>query len=69
MAMRRQMRDKIYVELAKLYEHRYKNPKRALRYADLALHYAAPQDVDALNIRRARLNKKLETRKSEETEL
>ena len=69
MAMRRQMRDKIYVELAKLYEHRYKNPRRALRYADLALHYAAPQDMDALNIRRARLKKKLETKKSEETEL
>ena len=60
MALRRQMRDKIYVELAKLYEHRYKNPVRALRYADLALHYVPEGDVAALNIRRARLKQKIE---------
>ena len=60
MALRRQMRDRIYVELAKLYEHRYKNPVRALRYADLALRYVSGKDADALNVRRARLMQKIE---------
>ena len=69
MAVRRQMRDRIYVELAKLYEHRYKNPRRALRYADLALHYAAPSDVEAINARRARLKRKIEAKGLEEMQL
>lgn len=60
MALRRQMRDRIYVELAKLYEHRYKNPRRALRYADLAARYVEPKDMEALNRRRNRLRTKLE---------
>ena len=63
MAMRRQMRDRIYVELAKLYEHRYRNPARALRYADLALRYVPKEDVPALNARRARLKQKTERSK------
>lgn len=59
MAVRRQCRDKIYVELSKLYEHRYKNPRRALRYADLAAHYAKPDDLPDIDNRRQRLQKKL----------
>lgn len=57
------------MELAKLYEHRYKNPRRALRYADLALHYAAPSDVEAINARRARLKRKIEAKGLEEMQL
>lgn len=60
MALRRQLRDRIYVELSKLYEHRYKNPRRALRYADLAARYVEPKDAEELNRRRARLRAKLE---------
>ena len=60
MAVRRQMREKIYVELAKLYEHQYKHYRRALRYADLAARYVLRPELEALNCRRARLAKKLE---------
>ncbi len=63
MALRRQMRDRIYVELAKLYEHRYKNPVRALRYADLALRYVPEKELPALNVRRERLKQKIEKSK------
>ena len=59
MALRRQLRDKIYVELSKLYEHRYKNNRRALRYADLAARYVEPGEMEALNRRRERLRAKL----------
>lgn len=55
MAMRRQLREKIYIELSKLYEHQYKNPQRALRYADLAARYIPPEEMDGLNRRRSRL--------------
>jgi len=60
MTMRRQMREKIYVELAKLYEHHYKNPQRALRYADLAARYIEPSEAEALQKRRERLRIKIE---------
>ena len=60
MTVRRQMREKIYVELAKLYEHYYRNPQRALRYADLASKYIPPAEKDALDRRRRRLMNKLE---------
>lgn len=60
MAVRRQMRERIYVELSKLYEHHYKNPQRALRYADLAVRYIEPDEVQALQKRRERLQNKLE---------
>lgn len=60
MALRRQMRDRIYIELAKLYEHRYKNPRRALRYAELAAKYAPPEQLDQIRERRARLLRKLQ---------
>lgn len=60
MALRRQLRDKIYVELSKLYEHRYKNYRRALRYADLAARYVEPGEMEALNRRRDRLRAKLD---------
>ena len=60
MAMRRQLRDRIYVELAKLYEHRYRNPRRALRYADLAARYVDAGELAALNRRRERLREKIE---------
>lgn len=60
MALRRQMREKIYVELAKLYEHQYKNPRRALRYADLAARYVGAQDAEALNRRRDRLRARIQ---------
>jgi len=60
MALRRQMRGEIYVELAKLYEHRYKNYRRALRYADIAARYACERDMDALNKRKKRLEEKIE---------
>ena len=59
MALRRQMRDKIYVELAKLHEHHHKNCRRALRYADLAAKYIPPAEKDALDRRRQRLMNKL----------
>lgn len=59
MAVRRQCRDKIYVELSKLHEHRYGNYRRALRYADLAARYASPDDLPALDKRRQRLQNKL----------
>ena len=60
MTVRRQMRGKIYVELAKLYEHHYKNPQRALRYADLAVRYASAEEQQALQKRRDRLRGKIE---------
>lgn len=60
MALRRQMRGEVYVELAKLYEHRYKNYQRALRYADIAVRYASETDMEALNKRRLRLKTKLD---------
>lgn len=60
MAVRRQLREKIYVELAKLYEHSYKNPRRALRYADLAARYGTAEELPALDRRRARLRAKIE---------
>ncbi len=60
MAVRRQMRDRIYVELSKYYEHRCKNYRRALRYADLAARYVEPGEMEALNRRRDRLRAKLE---------
>ncbi len=60
MALRRQLRDRIYVELSKLYEHRCKNLRRALRYADLAARYVDVKDAEDLNRRRARLRAKLE---------
>lgn len=60
MTVRRQMREKIYVELSKLYEHHYKNPQRALRYADLAARYIEPAEAAALEKRRGRLRTKIE---------
>ena len=60
MALRRQCRDRIYVELSKLYEHQFKNPRRALRYADLAARYIPPQEAEALERRRDRLRAKIE---------
>lgn len=60
MTLRRQCRDKIYLELAKLYEHQYKNPRRALRYAELAARYVKPEELEALDRRRRRLRAKLE---------
>lgn len=66
MALRRQLREKIYVELAKLYEHRYKNPRRALRYADLAASYIPPAEMEALERRRNRLKMKLQRQKTGE---
>ena len=60
MAMRRQMRGEVYIELAKLYEHRYKNYRRALRYADIAAKYAPAGDGEALLKRRNRLKSKLQ---------
>lgn len=60
MTVRRQMREKIYVELAKLYEHHYRNYRRALRYADLAARYVDAEDMEALHKRRERLRQKIE---------
>lgn len=60
MANRRQLREKIYIELAKLYEHQFKNPRRALQYADLAAQYIPPEEHEALDRRRERLKAKLE---------
>ena len=60
MALRRQMRGEIYIELAKLYEHRYKNYRRALRYAEIAAKYAPAKDREALDKRRGRLKAKIE---------
>lgn len=60
MACRRQLRERIYVELSKLYEHHYKNPRRALRYAELAARYAFASEAEALERRRERLRKKIE---------
>ena len=59
MANRRQCRERIYVELAKLYEHHYKNPRRALRYADLAASCVPPEERENLERRRARLRLKI----------
>ena len=60
MTVRRQMRERIYVELAKLYEHHYRNYRRALRYADLAARYTGADEMEALHKRRDRLRKKIE---------
>lgn len=60
MALRRQMRERIYVELSKLYEHHYRNARRALRYADLAAKYVPAAEKEALNRRRMRLKNKVE---------
>ena len=59
MANRRQCRERIYVELSKLYEHQYKNPQRALRYAELAARYVSPEEKENLERRRARLHQKI----------
>lgn len=49
-----------YVEMAKLYEHRLKDPARALRYADLALALSRDEaERNALLQRRARLQRRL----------
>ena len=68
MALRRQLRDRIYVELSKLYEHRCKNYRRALRYADLAARYVEPGEMEALNRRRDRLRAKLEKENGRKSE-
>lgn len=60
MALRQQMRGEIYIELAKLYEHRYKKYARALRYADLAAKYAPEREREAIRKRRLRLKMKLD---------
>lgn len=60
MTVRRQLREKVYVELSKLYEHHYKNLRRALRYADLAARYIEPGEAEALEKRRNRLRGKIE---------
>lgn len=60
MALRRQCRDRIYVELSKLYEHRCRDYRRALRYADLAARYIPVQEMDDLERRRSRLRGKIE---------
>ena len=60
MTLRRQYRERIYVELAKLYEHQFKNPQRALRYADLAARYIPAAEREALQKRRSRLKSKIE---------
>lgn len=59
MALRRQLREKIYIELSKIYEHRRKNPRRALRYADLAARYIPEEELPELNRRRERLRRKI----------
>ncbi len=65
MALRRQMREKIYVELSKFYEHRRNEPRRALRYADLAARYVDPEELPDLDRRRERLRRKIESRKEQ----
>ena len=65
MAVRRQCREKIYVELSKLWEHQYRNYARALRYAELAARYVEAKELDALNKRRDRLRAKLEKAEKE----
>lgn len=59
MANRRQCRNRVYVELSKLYEHKYRNPRRALRYADLAAKYVLPDQRRELQKRRERLMKRV----------
>ena len=45
-----------YVELAKIYEHRLRQPEKALTYTDLALAKAVDaQDIQDLTRRRTRL--------------
>ena len=63
MANRRQYRERVYVEMAKLYEHRLKNNRRALRYAELAAKYIPESEKGKLAARRARLQKKIESEK------
>lgn len=60
MALRRQCRDRIYVELAKLWEHHFGNCARALRYAELAARYVDAKELPALDKRRSRLRAKIE---------
>jgi len=60
MTLRRQCRDRIYVELSKLYEHRCRDYRRALRYADLAARYIPAREMEDLEKRRSRLRAKLE---------
>lgn len=59
MLLRRQMPAETNVELSKLYEHHYKNPQRALRYAEAAQKYASTEDMEALNHRCTRLRNKI----------
>lgn len=61
MLLRRQLPVETNVELSKLYEHHYKNPQRALRYAESAQKYASPEDAEALNHRCKRLKNKIKT--------
>ena len=68
MAVRRQCRDKIYVELSKLWEHHYRNYARALRYAELAARYVEVKELDALNRRRDRLRARIEKTEKVENE-
>ena len=65
MALRRQCREKIYVELAKLWEHHLGNYARALRYAELAARYVDAKDMDALQKRRDRLRMKANKTKTD----
>ena len=62
MLKRGQMKQRVCVELAKLYEHRRGDVPRALRYAQQALDGCIDQEErDAVNRRIGRLNRKLLT--------
>jgi len=66
MIHRRQMGDIPYEEMAKLYEHRFGDPERALDYACCAIEKAAPERVEAHQRRIDRLRKKIEQKAGKE---
>lgn len=62
MKLRGQMPVEVRIELSKLYEHRLRNLKIALRYAREAKELIGNDGVEAIDKRIARLEKKLEKR-------
>ncbi|MGI6239355.1 MAG: ribonuclease H-like domain-containing protein [Christensenellales bacterium] len=65
MIARGQMGVHPHIELAKIYEHRVKNYRRALDHTACALRDCAPAQLDALEWRKARIMRKMKNRRIE----
>jgi len=67
MLSRQQMGILPHVELAKIYEHRLKDLRRALEHTRLALMKGGEDDIEALKKREARIRAKIEKTKTRKT--